>query len=124
MFRNKTLKSPWEAMPKQQEMFDEWEKYGIEGGAMVLIDVEKCQVIDKNRQPEEIKNADPDARIESMKKNILIGLKENGFDPKDLKKDSKCSKIERAKYPDPTLDEIHQSLEEQTVKLLEKKMPQ
>jgi hypothetical protein len=32
MFRYKTLKSPSEEMPKQQEMFDEWEKYGIEGG--------------------------------------------------------------------------------------------
>jgi uncharacterized protein (UPF0335 family) len=86
---------------------------------MVLIDVEKCKVIDKNRQPEEIKNADPDARIESMKKNILIGLKENGFDPKELKQDAKCTKEERDKYPEPTLDDIHQSLEEQTVKLLE-----
>jgi hypothetical protein len=32
MFRYKTLNSPWSEMPKQQEMFDEWEKYGIEGG--------------------------------------------------------------------------------------------
>jgi hypothetical protein len=91
---------------------------------MVLIDVEKCTVIDKNRQPEEIKNPDPEARIESMKKNILTGLKENGHETKDLKVDSKCNQTERAKYPDPTLDEIFQSLEDQTVKLEETKMPQ